>query len=226
MISDMNLVLIVDDDTALVSYLKDLLTDNNFRVKTTGDGVEALNFISETKPDLVILDLGLPTMKGESVCQEMKKKYADMPIIILTGRKETSDVVNLLSIGADDYISKPFAAEELLARIQVQLKKLGKTDSILQVDDLALDQKRFYVKRKGKEINLTPKEFKLLEYLMLNKNQVLTREMILNRIWLFTTDIETRVVDVYVNILRKKIDKGFKKKLIHSVRGFGYMIKE
>ncbi len=222
----MNLILLVDDDTSLVSYLKELLTDNNYRVKTASDGVEALNFISETKPDLVILDLGLPTMKGESVCQEMKKKYPDMSIIILTGRKETSDVVNLLSIGADDYISKPFAAEELLARVHVQLKKLGKIDSILKVDDLALDQKRFYVKRKGKEINLTPKEFKLLEYLMLNKNQVLTREMILNRIWLFTTDIETRVVDVYVNILRKKIDKEYKKKLIHSVRGFGYMIKE
>jgi len=222
----MNTILVVEDDSALRSYLKELLTENNFYVKAAEDGAEALNIVNSAKPDLVILDLTLPDISGESVCQEIRKKHKDLPIIILTSRTATNEIVNMLNLGADDYISKPFVAEEFLARIRTRLKHFDKNDVELKIADLILDKKTFLVRRKDKIINLSPREFKLLEYLILNKNQVLTREMILNRIWVFAPDIETRVVDVFISSLRKKIDYGFKKKLIHSSRGFGYSIKE
>ncbi len=222
----MQTILVVDDDVSLQNYLKELLTENDFYAKIASDGSEALNILSSSIPDLVVLDLKLPDISGESVCQEIRKKHKDLPIIVLTGKNETSDVVNLLNLGADDYISKPFVADEFLARIRTRLKNSEGDDSELKLDDLILNRKTFEVSRNGKLINLSPREYKLLEYLILNKNQVLTREMILNRIWVFAPDIETRVVDVFISSLRKKIDKGHKKKLIHSARGFGYSIKE
>ena len=222
----MQTIMVVDDDTSLQNYLKELLTENDFFVKVCSDGAEALNALNNGTPDLVILDLNLPNISGESVCQEIRKKYKDLPIIILTGKSDTSDVVNLLSLGADDYISKPFAAEEFLARIRTRLKNFEGDDSELKAGDLVLNRKTFEVTRGGKHIKLSPREYKLLEYMLLNKNQVLTREMILNRIWVFAPDIETRVVDVFISSLRKKIDTGFKKKLIQSSRGFGYSLKE
>lgn len=222
----MQTILVVDDDTSLQNFLKELLTENDFFVKLCSDGAEALTTISNGLPDLVVLDLNLPNISGESVCQEIRKKHKDLPIIVLTGKSETSDVVNLLSLGADDYISKPFAADEFLARIRARLKNVEGDDSELKVADLILNRKTFEVSRGGKHIKLSPREYKLLEYMLLNKNQVLTREMILNRIWVFAPDIETRVVDVFISSLRKKIDNGFKKKLIQSSRGFGYSLKE
>jgi DNA-binding response OmpR family regulator len=138
-----------------------------------------------------------------------------------------ADVVAGLNLGADDYVTKPFVADELLARISARLRNQNSAkDNKLKVDGLALDNKTFEVEREGKQIQLTPQEFKLLEYLMNNQGRILTREMILNRVWLYSPDIETRVVDVYMGYLRKKIDQDFEKKLLHSVRGFGYMIKE
>jgi len=147
-------------------------------------------------------------------------------VIILTARDSTADVVQGLDIGADDYITKPFTAEELLARIRARLRQRGQNNHKLEIADLELDTKSLEVKRGSKLIKLTPQEFKLLEYLMSNQNQVLTREMILNRIWPSAPDVETRVVDVYIGYLRKKIDTGFENNLIHSVRGFGYVIKQ
>jgi len=222
----MHTILVVDDDLGLQNYLKELLTENNYYVKLASDGAEALNILSNGLPDIVILDLNLPNISGESVCQEIRKKHKELPIVVLTGKNETTDVVNLLSLGADDYIAKPFVAEEFLARIKARLKNLEGDDSDLRISDLVLNRKTFEVSRGGKNIKLSPREFKLLEYMVLNKNQVLTREMILNRIWVFAPDIETRVVDVFISSLRKKIDSGFKKKLIQSSRGFGYSIKE
>lgn len=218
-------ILVIEDDVGVQKYLKELLLDNGYSPQVSSDGILALSALSKSPPDLVILDLGLPNMSGESVCQEIRKKYPELPVIILTARDSIPDIVQGLNLGADDYITKPFAAEELLARIKARLRQNKEGDDKLRIDDLELNDKTFEVKRHGKIIQLTPQEFKLLEYLMLNRGRVLTREMILNRVWLYSQDIETRVVDVYMGYLRKKIDRPFGKKLLHSVRGFGYMIK-
>lgn len=217
-------ILVVEDDQGIQEFLKELLLDNGYAAETASDGVQALNLIKKSQPDLVILDLGLPNVTGEAVCTEIRKKYPDLPIIILTAKDDVTDIVKGLNLGADDYITKPFVADELLARIRARLRH-GE-DIKLQVGDLELNNKTFEVKRAGKLIQLSPHEFKLLQYLISNKGRVLTREMILNRVWLYSYEVDTRVVDVYIGYLRKKIDSDYKKKLIHSVRGFGYMIKE
>lgn len=220
-------ILIVEDDKGLQKYLRELLLDNGYAVQIAGDGIIALNSLTKTQPDLVVLDLGLPNMSGEAVCLEVRKKYKDLPVIILTARDSISDIVQGLNLGADDYITKPFVADEFLARIKARLRRQGgDSDSLLKVADLELNNKTLEVKREGQIIQLTPQEFKLLQYLMNNKGRILTREMILNRIWLYSSDVETRVVDVYMGYLRKKIDKNHPKKLLHSIRGFGYVIKE
>lgn len=219
-------ILVVEDDKGLQKYLKELLLDNGYAVNAVGDGIGALEYFQKTVPDLMVLDLGLPTMSGETVCQEVRKKYKDLPIIILTAKDSITDIVKGLNFGADDYITKPFVADEFLARIKARLRKQGENDSILKIADLELDSRTLEVKRQGKIIQLTPQEYKLLQYLMSNKGRILTREMILSRIWLYSSDVETRVVDVYIGYLRKKVDTGFEKQLLHSVRGFGYMIKE
>jgi len=219
-------VLVVEDDNGLNKYLKELLLDNGFFVQTVTDGVQALNALQKTLPDIMILDLGLPNMSGESVCMEVRKKYPDLPVIILTAKDSINDIVNGLNLGADDYMTKPFVADELLARIKARLRTKGPSDSKLVVGDLELDNQSLEVKRGETLIQLTPQEFKLLQYLMSNKGRILTREMILNRVWLYSPEIETRVVDVYMGYLRKKIDSEYEKKLLHSVRGFGYMVKD
>lgn len=219
-------ILVVEDDTGLQKYLKELLLDNSFSVTVASDGVAALNSISRLVPDLVILDLNLPNMSGEAVCLEIRKKYPELRVIILTAKDGVTDIIEGLNLGADDYMTKPFIADELIARIKARLRYQDGHDTTLRVNDLELNDKTLEVKREGREIQLTPQEFKLLQYLMSNKGRILTREMILNRVWLYSPDIETRVVDVYMGYLRKKVDNGYDKKLLHSIRGFGYMIKD
>jgi DNA-binding response OmpR family regulator len=219
-------IVIVEDETDIREMLVELLVSEGFRVTPAADGIEGLNQIAKSEPDLVILDLGLPKMSGESVCLELRKKYPQLPIIILTARDTSLDVIHGFQLGADDYIAKPFNMEELLARVKARLRSTNHEDEKLTVGDLELDPKNFEVKRGDKTIPLTPQEYKLLQYLMINKGQVLTRDMILNRIWPNSPDVETRVVDVYVGYLRKKIDQDFSQKLIHSVRGFGYSVRE
>lgn len=221
-----NSIIVVEDDIGLQKYLKELLLEKGYSVRTASDGIEALSMIQKLLPDLVILDLGLPKMTGESVCSEIQKRHPQLAIIILTAKDDIMDIVHGLDLGADDYITKPFQAEELLARIKARLRSKNNLSSKLKIAVLELDNKTMEVKRDGQAIQLTPKEFNLLEYLMSNQGRILTREMILNRIWLYSPDIETRVVDVYMGYLRKKIDWGSKKKLIQSVRGFGYTIKD
>lgn len=220
-----NSILVVEDDTGIRKYLKELLLESGYSVQAASDGVTAIKSVERTQPNLVLLDLGLPDISGETLCKDIKKNFPDTEVVILTAKDSTSDVVSGLDLGADDYVTKPFTAEELLARIRARLRAKGQTDSKLRVADLELDTKTLEVKRGTKQIKLTPQEFKLLEYLMSNQNQVLTREMILNRIWPSAPDVETRVVDVYIGYLRKKIDSGFENNLIHSIRGFGYVIK-
>ncbi len=219
-------ILVVEDDKDLQEYLKTFLTENGYTVKVEGTGVSAVNYLNKAEPDLVILDLTLPDMSGEGVCLEIRKKSPNLPIIMLTAKDTISDKIKGLGLGADDYMTKPFIADELLARVKAQLRSQVNEATKLTVGDLELDIKTISVKRAGKSISLTPQEFKLLEYLMNNKGIVLTRETILNRIWLYSPDVESRVVDVYMGYLRKKIDSGHKKKLLHSIRGFGYTIRD
>jgi DNA-binding response OmpR family regulator len=219
-------ILIVEDDKPLQKYLKELLLDNGYSVTLASDGVEAIAALEKVEPDLVVLDLGLPKISGESVCREIRERFPQIRVIILTAKDSVADVVQGLQLGADDYMTKPFVADVFLARIEARLRRMQGNDAKLTVGDLVMDTVSHTTKRGDKEISLTPQEYKLLHYMMMNKGRVLTRDMILNRIWLFSPDIETRVVDVYVGYVRKKIDSGFTKKLIQSVRGFGYVIKE
>ena len=219
-------ILIVEDDKDLREYLKDLLLSNNYLVELSSDGASALSYLKKTEPDLVILDLGLPDIDGKSVCIEIKKTYPDLPILILTARHSTAEIVTGLNLGADDYVVKPFVGEELMARIKARLRNKDNGKSVLKVADLKLDNSKMIVERGGKQISLTKTEFDLLHFLMKNSGRVMTRETILNKIWLYSPDIESRVVDVYVGYLRKKIDKGRNNKLILSIRGFGYTIRE
>lgn len=218
-------ILVVEDHKDLSNYLREYLLDNDFIVLSAGDGISALNIIKKTMPDLVLLDLGLPNMDGESVCREIKRNWPDLKIIILTAKNNTLDIVKGLNLGADDYITKPFQLEELLARIKARLRQDPKNSPVKAIGDLELNEDTHEVIRRGKNIELTATEFKLLDFLLSNPGKVLTRDMILSKIWLMSPDIESRSVDVYIGYLRKKIDSGFEHKLIHSIRGFGYILK-
>lgn len=218
-------LLLIEDDSGIRKFLKELLSDNGFSVREAADGTDAMNSLTKILPDLMILDLGLPNMSGESVCAEVKKKYPSLPILILSAKDSTANIVQGLNLGADDYMTKPFVADELVARIRARLRDIGGGEEMLQVGDLNLNPKTMEVKRGSKLLTLTAQEYKLLHYLMSNPGRVLTREMILNRVWQYSPDIESRVVDIYIGYLRKKIDATSKVKLIKSIRGFGYTIK-
>jgi len=218
-------ILFVEDDKDFRDYVFDLLTKNGLVVQSVNKGTQAISKAEKQEPDLVLLDLTLPDMTGESVCTELKKMYPNIPIIMLTAKSSVSEKVEGFNLGADDYITKPFEPEELIARIKARLRQNKTHDTKLKIADLEMDTKKVLVTRSGKEITLTPHEFRLLEFLMNNQGVVLSREMILNRIWSYSYDVESRVVDVYMGYLRKKIDNDYKQKLIHSIRGFGYTIK-
>ena len=218
-------ILIVEDNQELNQYLSDFLENNGFVVSSLKQGAKVLDEIETVKPDLILLDLKLPDLDGKTICREIKSIYPKTKVIILTAKDDTQDVVKGFNIGADDYVTKPFASEELLARIKSRLKK-SKDGKLLQVDNLTIDPQSMQVKRGDKEINLTQTEYKLLHYLIKNKNQVLSREMILSHVWGYKPDADSRVVDVYIGYLRKKIDKNFEPNLIHSVRGFGYIFQD
>lgn len=219
----MTKILVVEDDQTIRELVRDFLVEQNYLVETASDGVEAIEITKKHQPDLVILDLSLPKLTGESVCKEIKRLYPQMPVIILTAKNRIDDILGGFKLGADDYISKPFEIEELLARIRAKLKNTEQEK--LQIEDLILDTKSVTVTRAGEKIPLSPHEFKLLHYLMINRGKVLSREMILNRVWQYSFDVDSRVVDVYIGYLRRKIDAKYENKIIESVRGFGYVIK-
>ena len=220
-------ILIVEDEADLAELIKNWLGKEHYLIETASDGLDALIRMETTKFDVVVLDIMLPSLNGLEICKRYRKGGGKAGIIMLTAKGHVDEKENGLDSGADDYMTKPFVADELLARIKARFRSQNNgQDNKLIVDDLELDGQSLEVKRKGELIQLTPQEFKLLQYLMSNKGRILTREMILNRVWLYSPDIETRVVDVYMGYLRKKIDSNYKKPLLHSVRGFGYMIKE
>lgn len=218
-------ILIIEDEPDMATYLKDVLEDNGYTAYTAHQGIAGLQLIEDLKPDLVLLDLELPDIDGRSICQKIIAEHPDIKIIMVTAHKNPSDIAQGLQIGADDYVTKPIDSDELLARINARFRNSHQSSEVITLDDLSLNQETYEVKRGDEHIDLSPQEFKLLQYLLINKGKVLTRNMILSRLWNTNPDIETRVVDVYIGYLRKKIDTK-KPKLIHSVRGFGYVIKE
>lgn len=217
-------IVVVEDDKDLSRFLEELLTAQRYVVHPVYEGVRALSLIEQINPNLVLLDLTLPDIAGETVCTKLKELYPELPVIMLTAKDNSEEIVQGLQLGADDYMTKPFRSEELLARIHARLRGSHK-EPILKVADLELNTETFEVKRAGKIIPLTRTEYMLLHYLALNQGRVLTREMVLSNVWAYTPDVESRVVDVYMGYLRRKIDRGFPTKLLVSIRGFGYMLR-
>ncbi len=220
-------LLVVEDEKTLADLIKEGLEEEGFSVDVAYDGQEGL-FMAQNEPfDLVVLDIMLPEIDGIEILKSMRNNKITTPVLMLTAKSDVEDKVSALNIGADDYLTKPFSFEELLARIKAVLRRNFKEASnIIRIADLKLDLSTREVERAGKKIDLTAREYALLEYLALNKNRLLTRTDITEHIYNYEFDFDSNVVDVTVTRLRKKIDKDFKKKLIHTVRGVGYMIKE
>ncbi len=203
------------------------LVSEGYAVDSLFDGETALDYISNTDYDVVILDIMMPKQDGFSVIKAMRSKCIETPVIFLTARDAVSDRVKGLDLGANDYIVKPFSFEELMARIRVMTRlKSGKSTSVLTVADLTLDVVSHSVKRGDVVINLSAKEYAILKYMMYNVGVVLSREKIENHIWNYDYEGGTNVVDVYIRYLRKKIDSDYDTKLIHTVRGSGYVLRE
>jgi DNA-binding response OmpR family regulator len=216
-------VLIAEDDVALAKFVSQGLEAEHYTVDVCSDGEQARTAASEVDYDLIILDLNLPKLDGVAVLRQLRSKKPTLPVLVLTQRTRVEDRVQCLDTGADDYLPKPFSFSELSARIRALLRRSHlPSESILAIDDLKLDRIEHRVERSGRRIDLTTKEFALLEYLMRNAGRCVTRAMIIEHVWNLTFDTTTNVVDVYINYLRRKIDDGHATKLIHTVRGVGY----
>jgi heavy metal response regulator len=219
-------ILVVEDEKKVASFIKRGLEAANYSVDVEHDGKAGLNRMLEGGFDLVVLDVMLPTLDGLSVLQEIRRQRINLPILLLTARDAVADRVSGLDLGADDYLTKPFAFEELLARVRALLRRGGPaTPAVLTVADLRLDPVTHEVSRGHRRIELTPKEFALLEFLLRRQEQILSRAVIAQHVWGVDYDTFTNVIDVYVNYVRKKIDDDFDVKLIHTVRGVGYVLK-
>jgi heavy metal response regulator len=219
-------ILIVEDEKKVAGFIKKGLEEETYAVDIASDGEEGLHLGEQNPYDLIILDLMLPKINGLDILSHLRAKKIETPILLLTAKDSVDDKVEGLNQGADDYLTKPFAFSELLARIRVLLRR-GKTESktTLEIADLTLDLVSHKVNRGNEEIELTGKEYSLLEYFMRNQEKVLTRTMIAEHVWDYNFDTFTNVIDVYVNHLRKKIDKNFPAKLLHTLRGVGYVMK-
>lgn len=219
-------ILVVEDEKKIASFIKRGLKEEGYAVDVAADGEEGYNLTVENDYDLIILDILLPKLDGISLCRQIRNEHRQTPIIMLTAKSTVQDKVAGLDSGANDYMTKPFAFEELLARIRVVLRKTVEATTKLQVGDLVLDLLTHKVTRGGEEIDVSAKEFALLEYLMRHAGSVVTRTMISEHVWDIDFDTSTNVIDVYINYLRNKIDSRHDTKLIHTVRGRGYILKE
>jgi DNA-binding response OmpR family regulator len=216
-------ILVAEDDPALAGFVKKGLEAEHYAVDLSGDGEQARAMAAEFDYDLVILDLNLPRVDGVSILRHVRARKPSIAILILTGRNRVEDRVECLDLGADDYLAKPFSFSELSARIRALLRRSHlPAESVLAIEDLKLDRVERRVERAGKRIELTSKEFALLEYLMRNAGRRMTRAMIIEHVWNLSFDTGTNIVDVYINGLRRKVDAEFSKHLIHTVRGVGY----
>lgn len=219
-------ILVVEDEKKVAGFIKKGLEEEGHAVDVTHDGRLGLEMALDQVYDLIILDIQLPGMDGIQILRELRKKNPSTPVLILTVRATIEDKVLGLDSGADDYLTKPFAFQELVARVRALLRRRADADpAVLQVSDLTLDPSRRTVERGNEKIDLSPREFSLLDYFMRNPGRVLTRTMITNHVWDYDFDTTTNIIDVYVNYLRKKIDAGREPKLIHTVRGVGYVLK-
>lgn len=220
-------ILIVEDQPKMASFIKKGLVAHGYYVDVSESGSGAEGMIAETEYDLVVLDVNLPDQNGMDTARHLRRDGAKMPILMLTALSATKDKINGLDSGADDYLTKPFDFEELLARIRALLRRNGGSESSkLRFGEIELDLVQRKVTRAQKEVNLTAKEFSLLEYFMRNPERPITRIEISEHVWDVNFDTNTNVIDVYINMLRKKIDAPFNKKMIHTMVGFGYILKE
>jgi DNA-binding response OmpR family regulator len=220
-------ILLVEDESKLADFIQKALTEERYSVDVVHDGEAALAEAGINAYDLFILDIMLPGKDGLTVCEELRERKIGSPILLLTAKSKLYDKVRGLDLGADDYLTKPFDLEELLARVRALLRRQKKNKTVvLRVGDLTLDQAERKVDRGGKAIELTAKEYALLRYLMLHAGEVVPRSMIIEHVWDVESAAFTNVVDVYINYIRGKVDRGFHPPLIHTVRSVGYTIKE
>ncbi len=223
-------ILIVEDEEKVATFIKKGLQTQNFIADIAGAGRDALNLLNENIYDLVILDIGLPDMSGIEICKIIRETNSKIPILMLTALGSVSDKLSGFEVGTDDYLIKPFDFLELLVRIKALLKRSlepisAEVESMIQVADLQLDLKEKVARRNNTVISLTAKEFNLLEYLMRNKGRVVSKVDIAEKVWDINFDTGTNFIEVYVNYLRKKIDRESSNKLIHTIVGMGYMLK-
>jgi DNA-binding response OmpR family regulator len=221
-------ILLVEDEPKVAAFIQLGLQENTYKVKVAPDGEEGKNEVLNQLFDLIILDINLPKINGMELCKIIRENNIKTPILMLTALGSTDDVVSGFENGADDYLVKPFEFRELLARVKALIKRANPSnaENILKVEDLELNTESKIVKRANKKIELTAKEFALLEYLLRNKDRVISRKEIAEKVWDINFDTGTNVIDVYVNFLRKKIDKDFDKKIIQTQVGMGYVIRE
>ncbi|HTV93181.1 MAG TPA: response regulator transcription factor [Verrucomicrobiae bacterium] len=217
-------VLVIEDDAAISRVLQLELEHEGYEVESARDGLEGLEKALK-EPDLVILDLMLPRLDGLEVCRRIRAK-SKVPIIMLTAKDRVPDRVSGLDLGADDYLTKPFATEELLARVRARLRERAPQSNVVRYHDVVMDRDRHEVTRGDKPIALTAKEYALLEYLLLHRNKVHTRDELFNGVWGSDFLGDSNLIDVYIRYLRGKIDEGFDEKLITTVRGVGYTIRD
>ncbi len=220
-------MLIVEDERALRSVLIERLKKEGYSVDACATGADARHYLDAVPYDIVLLDIMLPGVDGLTLLREARRKGLDMPILLLTARDSIEDRVKGLDAGADDYLTKPFSHDELMARIRVLTRrKYQNTTNLLSLADLTMNLAAHTVVRGGKELRLSAKEYALLEYLLQNKGTVLTREQIESHVWSYDYEGGSNVIDVYIRLLRKKVDDPFDRKLIHTLRGYGYVLQE
>ncbi|MEW6637201.1 MAG: response regulator transcription factor [Actinomycetota bacterium] len=218
-------ILLVEDDRAITSFVEPELERRNLSVRCAYDGREALEQVERFRPELVVLDIMLPKLDGVGVLNDIRRSGNRVPVIMLTARDTTLDKVHSLNHGADDYLTKPFDIEELVARIGALLRRV-EGEEILRVGDLEVNTATREVRRGEHEIELTQREYELMEFMAKNPRRVLSRDFLLSRVWEQEFGIPTNVVDVYIGYLRRKVDAGREPKLIHTIRGAGYALKE
>ncbi len=220
-------ILVVEDEPSLLKAISKRLQEEGYAVDSATDGESAMSLVEMIEYDCIILDLMIPVMDGMTFLKRLRDEGRVTPVLILTAIGDVSVKVKGLDMGADDYLTKPFSFDELLARIRALLRRTTENrETVLRVGDLVLDTSKKVVMRGGRVIELTAKEYAILEYLMRNKGQVLTKLQILDHVWNYDFEYSSNIVEVYIRYLRRKIDDGFEKKLIHTVRGIGYTIRE
>ncbi|MEH2067307.1 MAG: response regulator transcription factor [Nostoc sp.] len=220
-------ILLVEDEVKLARFVELELNSEGYNINVAHDGITGLTLARELSPDLVILDWMLPGLSGLEICRRLRATGISIPVILLTAKDEVNDRVAGLDAGADDYVVKPFSIEELLARIRAHLRRTQETNQdILQFEDLSLSHRTRQVYRGNRAIELTAKEFDLLEYILLHPRQVFTKDQILQKVWGYDFMGNSNIIEVYIRYLRLKLEENHEKRLIHTVRGVGYVLRE